>query len=172
MKDDKVRQDKIRARRGTRVATTTEVIGEGEGGRGGRVVKRVIVVNRTSEGERTLNTRRVGSTATPAAANMVVIVVSRLSWTLRKERKKKREKRKGKDRTAGECSRQKRVRILARVECTSYLRRPPSPAVIVRRIASRKTCGSAWGIKSINPRPQIHSNLPSMTPRGSLEACK
>jgi hypothetical protein len=92
--DDKDRQDRIRARRGTRVATTTEVIGEGEGGSGGRVVKSVIAVNRTSEGERTLSTRRVGSTATLAAANMVVIVVSRLSWT--KERKK-REKRKGKE---------------------------------------------------------------------------
>ena len=43
------------------------------------------------------NTRGVGSTATPAEANMVVIIVSRLSWTLRKERKKKREKRKGKE---------------------------------------------------------------------------
>ena len=116
MNDDKDRQAKIRARRGTRVATTTEVIGEGEGGSGGWVVKRVIVVNRTSEGERTLSTRRVGSTATPAAANMVVTVVSRLSWTLRKERKKKREKRKGKDRTAGECSRRKRVRISASVD--------------------------------------------------------
>jgi hypothetical protein len=91
--DDKDRQDKIRARRGTRVATTTEVMGEGEGGSRGRVVKREIVVKRTSEGERTLSTRRVGSTATFAAANMVVIVVSRLSWT--KERKK-REKRKEK----------------------------------------------------------------------------
>ena len=96
MNDDKDRQAKIRARRGTRVATTTEVIGEGEGGRGGRVVKRVIAVNRTSEGERTLNTRRVGSTATPAAANMVVIVVSRLSWTLSKERKKREKKGKEK----------------------------------------------------------------------------
>lgn len=91
MNDDKDRQNKIRARRGTRVATTTEVMGEGEGGSGGRVVKREIVVNRTREGESTRSTRRVGSTATLVAANIVVVsIVTRLSW---QKRKKKREKR-------------------------------------------------------------------------------
>ena len=79
MNDDKDRQDKITARRGTRVETTTEVMGEGEGGNGGRVVKREIVVKRTSEGESTLSTRRVGSTATVVAANIVVSIVTRLS---------------------------------------------------------------------------------------------
>jgi hypothetical protein len=92
--DDKDRQDKIRARRGTRVATTTEVMGEGEDGGGGRVVKREIVVNRTSEGESTLSTRRVGSTATLVAANMVVVsIVTRLSWQKRKKKREKKERK-------------------------------------------------------------------------------
>lgn len=79
MKDEKDRQDKIRARRGTRVATTTEVMGEGEGGSGGRVVKREMVVNRTSEGESTLSTKSVGLIATLVVANMIVSIVTGLS---------------------------------------------------------------------------------------------
>ena len=48
-------------------------------------MKREMVVNRTSEGERTLRTRRVGLMATVAAANMIVRIVSRSSC----ERKEK-----------------------------------------------------------------------------------
>ena len=44
------------------------------------------------------NTRRVGSTVAPAAANMVVIVVSRLSWMSRKEREREKERKKEKTR--------------------------------------------------------------------------
>ena len=117
------------------------------------------------------NTRRVGSTVTIAAAKMVVIVVSRLSLTLRKERKRKREKGKEKIelRVSGRDTETRENLGARRMRAFTPAAFPPlsfgaSPHV--------KTCGSAWGIKSINPRPQIHSNLPSMPPRGSLEACK
>jgi hypothetical protein len=59
----RVRRDKINARRGTAVATTTGVIGEGElGGRGWRKVRDKVTRN-TIEGERR-RIRRVGDDGT------------------------------------------------------------------------------------------------------------
>jgi len=77
MKDEKDKQGKIRPRRGMLVATVTEMIGEGVGGGEGRVVRREMVVNRTSEGEVTLSAKSAALIATFVVANMVVSVVTR-----------------------------------------------------------------------------------------------
>jgi len=91
IKDEKERHVKIRPRRGVRAATVTATIGDGEGGGEGRAVRRESVVNRTSEGERTLRMSSVGSIATVVAANMVVSVVT----VSRAKDEMKRKDRKG-----------------------------------------------------------------------------
>ena len=58
---------------------TTEVIGEGDGGGKGRMVRREIVANRTSEGDSILSTKSGVLIATVVAANMIVITVAGLS---------------------------------------------------------------------------------------------
>lgn len=66
-------------RRGMRAATVTAVMGDGEGGGVGRVVRSEIAVSRMSDGERTLSTKSAKSavsTATLDVANMAVVVVS------------------------------------------------------------------------------------------------
>src|ERR1700722_3881468 len=50
---DRESNDKIRTRRGTRVATTTEIIGEGEGSCTGRSKERDMAERKTSVGETT-----------------------------------------------------------------------------------------------------------------------
>jgi hypothetical protein len=55
-------------------ATVTAVMGDGEGGDVGRVVKSKIVVSRMNEGEIALNTKSAVSTATLDVVNMVVVV--------------------------------------------------------------------------------------------------
>ena len=72
------------------MATVIGVIGDGDGGGGGRVVSRELVVNRTIEGEMTLSMR---SAVSVAAANMVGSVVA---GCREKERKKGEKKRKRK----------------------------------------------------------------------------
>ena len=61
----------MKARRGTREATTTEVIGEGDGGIGGRVNKRDIVESKTRAGEITL-TIRIGSESIVVVAPSII----------------------------------------------------------------------------------------------------
>jgi hypothetical protein len=58
---------------------TTEVIGEGDGGGKGLMVRREIVANRTSEGDSILSTKSGVLIATVVAANMIVITVAGLS---------------------------------------------------------------------------------------------
>lgn len=61
------------------MATVTRVIGDGVGDNEGRVVSREMVVNRTIEGEMTLNVRSAISAAECVAANIMVVGVVRLS---------------------------------------------------------------------------------------------
>ena len=84
-----------------RAATVTAVMGDGEGGGVGRVVKSEIVVSRMSEGEITLSAKSAVSTETLDVANMVVVssvVRYRAAVKIRKERfeEKKKEKEKEK----------------------------------------------------------------------------
>jgi hypothetical protein len=75
-----------------RAATVTAVMGDGECGGVGRVVRSEIVVSRMSEGEITLRTNSAVWSATLDAANMVVVssVVTVMPWNL--ERKMRSEK--------------------------------------------------------------------------------
>ena len=113
-----------------------------------------------------------GSTATVAAVNMVVIIVSRLLWNVRNEMKK-RDKRKGKIELLRECSRQKHVRILARVECGS----PAAfPAVIAsphvkhadQLGASKESTRDLRYVPFIAPRGSVQMDTPSRFTRETV----
>lgn len=76
MSDAKDRRDKMRARRGTRVATTTEVIGDGEVGDGARLKMRDSVARKTSAGDAILMMKTASGILWPAIVVGTVFVIA------------------------------------------------------------------------------------------------
>src|SRR6266850_1656377 len=134
-----------------RAATVTAVMGDGEGGGVGRVVRSEIVVSRMSEGEITLSMKSAVSTATLDVANMAVVVVSSGRYraavkfaTRRKRRKRRKKKRKVVKRCSGRSTAWQHRRVKGKlahgsqccfirfprsqVKLIKYCRAPPSPA--------------------------------------------
>jgi hypothetical protein len=76
------------------VVETTEVIGDGEGGGSGRVVRIEMVASRTSEGDSTLSMKS-GVLIGPLVADMVVSIVAELSRCDKREREGNERRKKG-----------------------------------------------------------------------------
>jgi hypothetical protein len=85
-----------------RAATVTAVMGDGEDGGVGRIVKSEIVVSSMSKGEITLSTKSAVSTATLDVANMAVVVScgryrAAVKFAMKDEKRRKRRKKQRKE---------------------------------------------------------------------------